>query len=221
MDIIDKIINEGRHVLSEYESKRFLSGYGIPTTKEILIKERRLLAASAAEIGYPLVMKGCSPDLSHKTEKGAIRIDIRNLQEAETAFDEIMASMESDDRAVLVQELVRGSRELMVGLTRDPQFGPCVLFGLGGIFTEVLEDVCFRLAPLQRRDAFEMMQEIEAHKILGPVRGMEPVDTEALAQTLIAVGRIGIENERVREIDINPLIVRGSTPVAVDALVVL
>ena len=109
----------------------------------------------------------------------------------------------------------------MAGLTRDPQFGPCVMFGLGGIFTEVLRDAAFRVAPLEKRDALEMMQEIKAHKILEAVRGMAPVDKDMLAEILIAVGQIGVENEMIKEIDINPVIITDGKPVAVDALVVL
>ena len=129
--------------------------------------------------------------------------------------------MEGSEGAVLVQEMVKGVRELVVGLTRDPQFGPCVMFGLGGIFTEILGDVSFRVAPLTRNDALEMMQEIRAHKILDAVRGMEAVDRDRLADMLINVGRIGLDNENVKEIDINPVVISGKKPMAVDALVVL
>ena len=129
--------------------------------------------------------------------------------------------MDGAEKAVLVQQMVKGQRELVVGLTRDPQFGPCVMFGLGGIFTEILEDTSFRVAPIEKQDALEMILEIKAHKILEAVRGMEPVDTDMLADILIAVGRLGIENEAVKEIDINPVIISTGKPVAVDALVVL
>jgi acetyl-CoA synthetase (ADP-forming) len=117
--------------------------------------------------------------------------------------------------------MISGKRELMAGLTRDPQFGPCVLFGLGGIFTEILEDVTFRVAPLERRDALEMLQEIRAHKILTAFRGLEPVDRDALADILIRIGQIGLEEAKIKEIDVNPLIISHGKPVAVDALVVL
>jgi acetyl-CoA synthetase (ADP-forming) len=129
--------------------------------------------------------------------------------------------MDGIEKAVLVQQMIKGQRELVVGLTRDPQFGPCVMFGLGGIFTEILEDTSFRVAPIEKRDALEMIQEIKAHKILEAIRGMEPVDKDMLADILIAIGRLGIENEAVKEIDINPLIISRGQPVAVDALVVL
>lgn len=117
--------------------------------------------------------------------------------------------------------MVKGRRELVVGLTRDPHFGPCVMFGLGGIFTEILKDISFRVAPLEKQDALDMMQEIKGHKILEAVRGMEAADLDTLAQILMNVGRIGFENDAIKEIDINPLILTGARPVAADALVIL
>jgi acetyl-CoA synthetase (ADP-forming) len=221
MKIIEKAWNEGRKTLSEHESKQILAAYQIPVTREFLVNSSEDVRKAAQEIGYPVVLKGCSSGLVHKTEKDLIRLDIRNDQEAEAVFQEIMASMNGSEKAVLVQEMVRGQRELVVGLTRDPQFGPCVMFGLGGIFTEILEDISFRVAPLEKRDALEMMQEIKAHKMLEAIRGMQAADLSALAVILITVGRIGLENERVQEIDVNPVILSGSKPVAVDALVLL
>ena len=108
-----------------------------------------------------------------------------------------------------------------MGLTRDPQFGPCVMFGLGGIFTEILKDVSFRVAPLEKQDALAMMQEIRGRKILGAIRGMAAVDLDLLAEILVTIGRIGLENDRIKEIDVNPLMISNGKPVAVDALVVL
>ena len=221
MDIIKKALDEGRNMLSEHESKKLLKAYGIPVTKEQIARNIEELKQAASDIGYPIVLKAHSPSIAHKTEKGLIRVDIRNEQEAVEAFNEITGKMEEPDKAVLVQEMIKGQRELVVGLTRDPQFGPCVMFGLGGIFTEILRDISFRVAPLEKRDALEMMQEIKGHKILEAVRGMPPADTDALADILMAVGRIGVDNPEVKEIDINPLILDGSRPVAVDALVVL
>jgi acetate---CoA ligase (ADP-forming) subunit beta len=221
MEIIQKVLGEGRHVLSEYESKLLLAQYGIPVTREIVVEDETDLISAARNIGYPLVLKGCSSEISHKTETNIIQLDIRTDEEATTAFRQIKANMNGRPGGVLVQEMVKGQRELMAGLTRDPQFGPCVMFGLGGIFTEILKDVSFRLAPLKRLDALDMMQEIKGHKILEAVRGMEPADTDMLAQVLIRLGDIGVENDPIKEIDINPLIIRGGKPVAVDALVVL
>jgi len=221
MEIIEKALKEKRTSLSEYEAKQILASYQIPVAREILVDDVKNLMNAAEEIGYPLVLKGCSPDIAHKTEKGLIRVDIRNHKEAGAAFEEVMTAMDGSQKAVLIQEMVKGQRELVIGLTRDPQFGPCVMFGLGGIFTEILKDISFRVAPLEKRDALEMMREIKSRKILESVRGMPAVDMDMLADILINVGRIGLENETVKEIDINPVIISGNKPVAVDALVVL
>jgi acetyl-CoA synthetase (ADP-forming) len=219
--ILEKALREGRKTLSEYESKDFLKSYGIPVTREILVHNREECMKAAHAIGYPLVLKGCSPSLTHKTEKGMVRVDIRSEQEAVLAFDELTSRMEGNEKDILVQEMIRGTRELVAGMTRDPQFGPCVMFGLGGIFTEILKDIAFRVAPLEKRDALDMTQEIKAHKILGAVRGMPAADLDLLCDILVKVGEIGMENEFIQEIDINPLILSGDKPVAVDALVVL
>ena len=221
MEIIDKAKKEARTLLSEHESKQILRSYNIPVTRELVVERREDLAKATSEIGFPLVLKGCAADISHKTEMSLIRTDVRNDEEAVSAFDEIMANMQGTDGAVLVQEMVKGQRELVIGLTRDPQFGPCVMFGLGGIFTEILKDISFRVAPLEERDALEMMKEIKGARILDGVRGMEPADLDAFSRILITVGQIGLENERISEIDINPVIISGNQPVAVDALVVL
>ena len=221
MKLIDAALKEGRFQLSEYESKQVLASYGLPVTAEKLANTPEALIKAATKIGYPLVIKACSADIAHKTEKGLIRLDVRNDEEALTAFDEIVASMNGAVKTVLVQQMIRGQRELVVGLIRDPQFGPCVMFGLGGIFTEILKDNAFRVAPLEKRDALDMMREIKSHKILDAVRGLEAVDRELLAKVLITVGQIGIENESIKEIDINPIIISRGKPVAADALVVL
>jgi len=221
MDILKKALKQGRTTLSEYESKIVLASYQIPVTRETMVETSSDLIPATQKIGYPVVMKGCSPELSHKTERGLVRIDVRNDTEALNAFNDIMSGMNGNRGAVLVQEMVKGIRELVIGLIRDPQFGPCVMFGLGGIFTEILRDVSFRLAPLEKRDTLEMMNEIKAHKILDAVRGMEPVDRDILSEMLINVGNIGLTNDTIKEIDINPVIISGSRPIAADALVVL
>jgi acyl-CoA synthetase (NDP forming) len=221
LDIIEKAIKEGRTTLSEFESKAILKAYGIPVNREIEVGDEKALLKATRDLGFPVVLKGSSPDLSHKTEHGMVRVDIRNEQEATATFHEIMDKLKADGGRVLVQEMVKGERELVVGLTHDDRFGPCVMFGLGGIFTEILKDISFRVAPIEKRDAMEMMQEIKARKILDPVRGMPAADLDKLSDILIKVGTIGLEQEAVKEIDINPVILAGSNPVAVDALVVL
>ena len=219
--MIQKALQEGRKALSEYESKQVLAAYQIPVTQEILVNKRSEVKEAARALGYPLVMKGCSAEIAHKTERGLIYVDLRSEQEALAAFDEIMAKMSGQDGDVLIYKMIKGRRELVMGLTRDDQFGPCVMFGLGGIFTEILRDISFRRAPLKRNDAFDMMEEIKGHSILDAVRGMAAADKDQLADMLIRVGEIGLEIEQVREMDLNPVILSGSNPVVVDALIIL
>lgn len=221
MEVIQRALEEGRNVLSEYESKQVLAAYGIPVAREVYVEDSADFKEALRRIGFPVVLKGCSPQLAHKTERDVIRVDLRDEEEAEAAFRDIRSNMGTVAGGILVQEMVRGKRELVVGMTRDPQFGPCVMFGLGGIFTEILKDVSFRLAPLDKRDALEMMREIRSHKILDAVRGMDAADVEALSDVLIRVGRIGVEEERIKEIDINPVILSQGKPLGVDALILL
>lgn len=222
MEIIERAVNQGRTALSEYESKLVLKQYGIPVTREILVNDRTGLPDAAKDIGYPLVLKASSPGIAHKTEEGLIHTDLRNETDAVEAYEEIISKLGAyEDAAVLVQEMIRGKRELVAGMTRDPQFGPCVMFGLGGIFTEILHDVSFRVAPIDEAEATEMTHEIRGAKILDQVRGMPQANMESLAKILVAVGNIGLENEKIKEIDINPLILSGPEPVAVDALIIL
>ena len=219
--LIAEALESGHNTLSEYESKKILDAYGIPTTKEVLSQDFRDAEQGADNIGYPLVLKVCAAKAQHKTEMGLIELGIKDATELKRAYDRLAPKAQNLNGAILVQEMVLGSRELVMGLIRDPQFGPCVMFGLGGIFTEVLDDVCFRVAPLSDTDARSMLFEIQGSKILGGIRGMKPVQTDQLSRCLQQLGQIGLDHSSIREIDINPLIVRNGLPVAVDALVVL
>lgn len=219
--ILETAMSQKRTVLSEYESKQFLSAYHIPVTREFLVHSENELIRATNEIGYPLVLKGCSEDIFHKTEQNLVRVDIRNDPEAKFVFKEIMAVLNRGGGAVLVQELLEGQRELVMGMTRDPQFGVSVMFGLGGIFTEIFEDVAFRLAPLDKRHARDMMEEIRGRRILENIRGMGAADLDQLGEILIQVGRIGIEHDIIKEIDINPVIISEGKGIAADALIVL
>jgi len=221
MKIIEDALKRGAKTLSENESKKLLSEYGIPVTQEKTVKTEKDAVAAASEIGYPVVLKGSGEELTHKTELNLIELNIRDEKELREAFKRLVGSSKAKVEEVLVQQMVKGDRELVVGLTRDPQFGPCVMFGLGGIFTEILKDTAFRIAPLSRWDAMDIMEDIRGKKILEAFRGKPPVDKELLADILIAVGNMGMENDRISEIDINPLKLIGGKPIAVDALVVL
>ena len=149
-----------------------------------------------------------------------IELGIHDDAGLEKAYRAIEERGRGELDGILVQQMISGGREFVAGMVRDPQFGPCVMFGLGGIYTEVLRDIAFRVAPLRLRDAFEMMDEIRTGSLLGPFRGMPPVDRGALARLLVNLGRIGLEIQEISEIDINPLIIDGDSPVAVDALVI-
>ena len=219
--IITEALAAGRSTLSEYDSKRILAEYGIPTTREFLADDLASAELAAARIGYPVVLKACAAAAQHKTEMGLIELGIKDAAELKRAYDRLASKARDLGGAVLVQEMVAGPRELVMGLLRDPQFGPCVMFGLGGIFTEALGDVSFRVAPLSDRDAREMPAEIRGAGILAGIRGMAPVETDQLSRCLRQLGQIGVDHPAIREIDINPLIVRNGLPVAVDALVVL
>jgi acyl-CoA synthetase (NDP forming) len=219
--IIASAITNGQTTLSEYDSKRIIAEYGIPTTRESLAEDFTDAERAADRIGYPVVLKVCAPAAQHKTEMELIELGIRDGVELKRAYDRLAPKARDVGGAILVQEMVTGSRELVMGLIRDPQFGPCVMFGLGGIFTEALGDVSFRVAPLSEQDARSMPAEIQGAKILEGIRGLAPVRFEQLGRCLRQLGRIGLDHPAIREIDINPLIIRDGLPVAVDALVVL
>jgi acyl-CoA synthetase (NDP forming) len=221
MDILRETLRSGKKMLSEYDSKRLLEAWGIPVVREIKADLQKDVLEAAEVIGFPVVLKFCAPEVSHKTEMGFVEIDIRNAEELTSAFDRLRKRAPGTDGHFLVQEMVKGSRELMIGMTKDPQFGACVMFGLGGIFTEILKDVSFRVAPITKHDALEMMREIKAHRILNAIRNMEAVDIDVLSQSLVALGALGMQEDIIQEVDVNPLIICGKLPVAVDALVVL
>ena len=212
----------GRKSLSEFDSKRILAAYGIPVTREILVANLPQARAAARRLGFPVVLKACAADQAHKTEKGLLAVNLATGKALDEAFRRVSRRCGPNYGGdFLVQEMVHGEREVMIGMIRDAQFGPSVMFGLGGIFTEILHDVVFRIAPLRKRDAVEMLRGIKGHRILDAVRGMKAVDLDSLTGSIIALGRIGLDFEEIAEIDVNPLIIRGTRPVAVDALVVL
>ncbi|HHO75166.1 MAG TPA: carboxylate--amine ligase [Deltaproteobacteria bacterium] len=221
MKIIADAMKRGSKTLSEYESKKVLDAYSIPVTKELVTASLADAERFAREIGYPVALKGSSSTLTHKTELNLIELNIKDEEGLEKAYKALEERGKGKLDGILVQQMIHGDREFVAGLIRDPQFGPCVMFGLGGIFTEVLKDVTFRIAPLEKRDALEMMDEIRAKKLLDEFRGKPAVNRDVLSDTLISLGRIGLEVDEIDEIDINPLIVQGDTPIAVDALIVL
>jgi acetyl-CoA synthetase (ADP-forming) len=221
VEILNAAKAGGHSRLSEFESKQILSGYDIPVVQETLARNFEQVKSAASAIGFPVALKACASTIAHKTESGLIALDIKDEETLSAGFKDIQKRAEGMRVDFLVQEMIKGGRELVMGLVRDPQFGPCVMFGLGGIFTEALSDVSFRSAPLTEEDALEMMQEIKGHMILSSFRGMPEMDLGKLSKCLIRLGQIGLDHDIIREIDINPLIVKDSQPIAVDALIVL
>ena len=219
-DVITAAKSRGQAALTEYESKQVLAAYGFPVTQEAVVSDLAGATAAAAGIGWPLVLKACAHDVTHKTERGLVQVGIANVDQLGAAWKR-MRTDGAYDGDFLLQEMVSGARELVLGLIRDPQMGPSVMFGIGGIFTEIFEDVVFRVAPLSVGDALEMTGDIRGSKILDAVRGMPSVNREALAKAAVALGQIGLDHDDIQEVDINPLIISGSQPIAVDALIVL
>ena len=212
--------------LTEYESKKILAAYSIPVTREGMAGSSHEAVALAEQIGYPVALKIQSPEIPHKTEAGGIRLNLRTNAEVLEAYEEILnnAKVHASKAAiagVLVQEMVKDGVEVIIGITQDPVFGPCVMFGLGGVFVEVLHDVSFRVAPLARRDAEEMIHEVKGYPLLEGVRGMQPADIETLVEVILKVSRLAVDFAgEIEEFDINPLIVLPDGALAADALIV-
>jgi len=221
-DLIRSGLNKGQKALSEYDSKKLLGLYGIPVTRERLCHSVDEAVSAANGLGFPVVLKACSAELMHKSERGVIELNLRSEGDVREAYRRIIQGADLELEGVLVQEMVAGQRELVVGLNRDSQFGPCVMLGIGGVMTEVFQDSVFRMAPLDMTEAEDMAEELHFKNILGAFRGQKPVDMEMLCRTLIAVGQIGLELEAVSELDINPVIIMPEgRVVAADALAVL
>lgn len=210
----------GQQALSEYDSKRVLAAYGIPVTREVLAADGCGAAAAAGQLGYPVALKVCADSIAHKTEHGLIRLGVRDAAELEPACDELLAAAPAGGQ-LLVQEMVSGQRELLVGMVRDPVWGPVVVLGLGGVMAEGLDDTSVRVAPVTRDDVEAMIGELRGYRLLAQFRGMPAVDLVTLTACLQGLGRAAMENPEIQQIDINPLVLRGGEPVAVDGLVVL
>lgn len=221
------ILGKAGGLLNEHDSKGVLSAYGIPVTREKLAGDVEQAKRAAGEIGYPVVMKVMSSDIPHKTEAGVVRLGVASEEGLVASYGEILERarrFKADAKidGVLIQETAGEGVELIVGMKRDADFGPVILFGLGGVFVELFNDVSFRLPPLSPLDAREMIEEIRGTRLLKGYRGREEMDVEAIASVLMCVSRLSLElGEEIRELDINPLIVypRGRGVKAVDALI--
>jgi acetyl-CoA synthetase (ADP-forming) len=209
--------------LSEAESKALLARHGVPVPGEALATTPEEAADAAARIGYPVVVKLCGTAIAHKTERGLVKLGLRDAAAGRGAAADLLAAARAEDGdvALLIAQMVSGTRELIAGFVRDDEFGPCVMLGIGGIFAEALGDVAFRLAPLDAVAAADLIDDLANQALLGAVRGEPAVDRAALARILLALAEVGEGDERIRSIDLNPLVVADGIPVAVDALVEL
>ena len=224
--IIQKALNEGRTYLLEPEAKEIIRSYGIPTTSFRVAKTPDEAVRYAEEIGYPVVLKVISPDIIHKSDAGGVKVNLKNEDEVTKAYNEILENVKkykSDAKitGILVQEFCPEGREVIVGMAKDPQFGPALMFGLGGIFVEVLKDVSFRVAPITRYDAEEMIKEIKAYPILQGIRGQPPADIETLIDILLKVSSLVTEHPEIDQLDLNPIFAYPKGAKAVDARIIL
>lgn len=218
-----------RKLFSEHDSKEVLARCGIPVTEERLANSVEKAIQYAGQIGYPVVLKVDSPDIAHKTEAGGVRAGISDHVALMEAYTDIVLKVKAYNpgariNGILVQEQITGSREVIVRMLRDSQFGPTIIFGLGGILVEVLQDVSLRVPPLSRADAIDMINGVKGRKILAPFRGKPEADIEGIADVLLKLSRLAIDlRDMILEIDINPLIVRdkGEGVKVADALIVL
>jgi len=222
LDIINKAQAQGRATLTEAEAKEVLKKYGVPVVEEKPVKSIEEAEKAAEKTGYPVVLKGLGAHLTHKTEKGLVKLNLKNKEDVRSAALYIKDAAGSDLEGFLIQPMLEGKREFVAGLFHDDQFGPTVMFGLGGIFTEAIGDVVFSIAPIDENDAKRMLEELDAQKLLGAFRGEKAADKETLIKTIVGLSKIGIAIPEIREIDINPLLVTADGKVtAVDALMVL
>jgi acyl-CoA synthetase (NDP forming) len=221
-ELIAQARTQNRLTLTEAESKILLSSFGIPVVPEKIAVTKDDAVEKAKKIGFPVVLKGLGSRLTHKTEQGLVKVDLRTEEDVRGAFALIKKSAGRDWEGCLVQPLIKGKREFTAGLFQDPQFGPVIMFGLGGIFTEALRDIVLRIAPFSRDEAVLMIDSLLSKKLLSGFRGDSPVDRELLINTLTGLSKLGMEHPEIAEIDINPLIIQSDgRVVAVDALVIL
>lgn len=209
--------------LSESESKKLLAAHGVPMVAEAVAVDASGAVAAAEQIGFPVVAKLCGDNIAHKTERGLVRLGLADASAVERAATALLAAARPDDGevGVLIAPMVSGNRELIAGLQRDPQFAMTVMLGVGGVLAEALADVAFRLVPIERVDATEMIEQLHTQALLGPFRGEPEVDREALVDVLTGLSAAVVARPDIVSADLNPLIVHEGRPVAVDALVEL
>jgi acetyl-CoA synthetase (ADP-forming) len=224
--IINKAYSEKRRILLEHESKKIIQNYQVPVTRENIAHTLDDAVRISERIGFPIVLKISSPEILHKSDVGGIITGLRNASEVKEAYNRIIRNVSEKGKrksiqGILIQEMILGGNEVIIGATRDPHFGPVVMFGLGGVFVELLDDVSFRLAPFSKDEAMEMIRETRAFKVLGGFRNQKSVDFEHLANILTFIGKIVVDFPEIAEVDVNPLIANENGVTAVDARIIL
>ncbi len=226
VSIVDRLKKEGRTILTEIEAKTFLKQEGIPVIETRLSKTPKEAISISQRIGFPVALKISSPEILHKSEAGGVKLSLKNAQEVKVAYDEIMeATRKKYPRAtihgVTVQKMAKPGTEVIVGTGKDPQFGPFIMFGLGGIFVELLKDVSFRIIPITRRDAREMIGEIKGYPLLLGYRGRESVSLSALEEILLKVSQLIEKYPEIKELELNPLFAYKNRVLGIDARILL
>jgi acyl-CoA synthetase (NDP forming) len=224
--IIEKAKNASRTLLNEIESKVLLSEAGIPVIETKLATSKKEAIAISKKAGFPVVLKIVSPEITHKSDVGGVKLGLKTSRQVGAAYEEILSAVKQKyPHAVIdgvsVQKMAPQGTEVIVGMTKDVQFGPVLMFGLGGILVELLKDVSFRIVPLEKKDARDMIREIKGYPILEGFRGTEPVEISILEELLLRVSRFVVDNPEIKELDLNPIFAYKDGAVAVDARVIL
>jgi len=224
--IFNKVKKENRKSLLEPEAKTVCMEYGIPTTEFNVAKNSTETVEFAEKIGYPVVLKIVSPDIIHKSDVGGVIINLKDAKDVQNAYKQIIDNAKKHKPnakiiGILVQEMAPSSTEVIVGVTKDPQFGPAMMFGLGGIFVEVLKDVTFKIAPITEEEAREMITEVKAYPLLKGYRNLPSADIDVIVQILLNTSRLVMEHQRIKELDLNPIMVYEKGAKTVDARIIL
>ena len=224
--IITQAKKEGRVALTEVEAKELLATAGINVAPTKLATSKQEATSIAKTLGFPVVLKIVSPDVLHKSDAGGVKLNLNTEAEVGNAYDTILASIKQKFPSakilgVAVQKMARPGTEVIIGMSKDPQFGPVLMFGLGGIFVEIMKDVSFRIVPLTKRDATEMIHDIKGFPVLQGYRGQEPASIANLEEMLLKVSEFAEKNPEVKELDLNPILAYKDGAVAVDARVIL
>lgn len=224
--ILDQARKEKRIYLTEVESKNYISEAGIPVTEAFLATSETEAAALGLQLGFPVAMKVMSNDIIHKSDAGGVKLGLSSTEEINNGYREILTSARKYNPAaviqgVSIQQMARPGQEVIMGMTKDPQFGPVLMFGIGGVMVEIMKDVSFRLVPLQPEDATEMVREIKGYPLLTDFRGSEPCDVPYLEQILLKLSAFIELHPEIKELDLNPVFAYRQGAMVVDARVIL